>query len=503
MPGKAPLVTSYAKPAAKLAKAMKEQAKPASSARAERRKLKRQEKRQQSMTVPVAKMQAPRYPQLLGGLVSPFPEMRMPTVDAPLTSTMTVMKGFNVSNPTTTPYKDTTLSWASGDIVCTLVGQPGLLAVIGPYYAPSTATSGWFNVNFASVAGSSPSWPLVGTNGPILQPWPVAKVTAQSATQNYLAGFSVGQKPIGMSGGLPFIQLSGNEQIDITTATGTGGSAGGILYFEVDVFTSQDSTPTSYTRQIATDANGNIAGVTTIVGPGQPTGITGPVHVCVRLANATGGVAPNLTITSLRVNNSAAGYLWAEIHTPELDQDVAIGQQVRRVSTTMSLINTSAFTSRQGSIIAARLPAKPFGGDTPATLSTAAQRYRGDATKGVFTYMEFSSTAERFKSAMNDYGGIIYDLDDDDFNHVIQVSNANYASAPNSFLANISVALEFKTESQRYSKAVSSIPHGSLIEARRQANSTPWFYECNDPDGKDVSRMIVAQARANPMNGQL
>lgn len=509
MPGKAPanwhppLVMPTPKQAAKLAKGLKEQAQtPAASRRAEKRRLKKLRRQQMSGTAPVSKPAA-RSPQLLAGLVSPYPEMRMPTVDAPLTSTMTVTKGFSISNPNVSPYKDSTLTWNAGDLVCTLVGQPGLLAIVGPYYAPASATTGWFNAHFSSITGTSLSWPLVGPNGPLLQPWPLAKVTVQSAIQNYLFGLAVGQKPIGMSGGLPFIMLSGNEQLDIHSCTGTGGSAGGLLYFEIDVYTSQDAAPTTYTKQVATDANGNIPGLVTLVGPGMPTGISGPVHVCVRLGNATGGVASNLTITSLRVNNSAPGYMWAEIHTPELDQDLAIGQQCRRIATTMSLINTSAFTSRQGSIIAARVSAKPFGADSPSSLSIAAQRYRGDATKGVFTYMEFSSTAEKFKSAMNDYGGIIYDLDDDDFNHVIQVSNSNHSTAPNSFLANISIALEFKTESQRYSKAVSSVPHGALIEARRQANSHPWFYECNDPDGKDVSRLIVAQARSNPMNGQL
>lgn len=509
MSAKGPNVTSYRQ----LVDGMKKQAAnpTAKQEKKQRKKERKQLAKQQMKPQPQqSKPKPPAQPRgltsLISGLVSPTTELRMPTVDAPLTSCMTVMKGLSMTTPNITPWRDTSSPWGVGELVFTLYGQPGLVAVVGPYYAPSSASAGWFNCNFAYQGGNVLTWALFdGTTplAPSLGDWPLVRVKAQSATQNYLSGLAMDQKPIGMSGGLPYVLLSGNESLIIYTATGTGGAAGATLTFEVQIFVSQDAAPRSYPVVVALDANGNIPANTPIYGPGTLLGVSGPVLVCVKFASFTGAAAPNLTITSLRVNNILAGHLWVQLYTPELDQDSSIGQQCRRTATTLSLINTSAFTTRQGTIIAARLPNKPFSYDTPAALSVAAQRYRGDASKGVFTYMEFSSTSERFTSAMNDQGGIIYDLDSDDFAHVVQITNPGYVASPNSFLMNISTALEFKTDSQRYSKAVCRIPHGDLIEARRVVNSTPWFFDCTDPDGKDIARRVLAESRGKSYGGLL
>lgn len=482
--------------------------KSAKAAKAKERRMANKQKKQQAANTPrkpkpkpKAKMEGMKREgeTLTRHLVNPRPAMRFPTVDAPLTAVASLRRTLALSTPNP---GDTSTIWNGGDTILALYGQPGCLAIVGPVLLPASGTGSanagfQFSVSMASVSGSLtvPDWTLVNSSGSagsgIAQPttpWPIAKVTGGST--NYLAATQALQKPIGISMGRPFIMLSGYEQIYVKNSGGIGTNVAA-YNFAVHRYTGPKQATVSETITIT--ASSGLIPVGTVLA--DAAGNSRPTFYCIEFVGltpttATSPVSSTQTIR-LGIQNPTAGYSWTQLYAPDLDVDASIGEACRRTSCSLTLLNTSAMINRQGTIVAARQAFNAFADYSPSTLSTAAQRYQGESAKGLYTYMEFSNYSEQFATAVNEYGGVQYDLDSEDMVHLIQVSCPSYSTQPNAYALTIDTAIEFKTQSQRYSLGVSRCSHGELIAARRVANMTPWFFESESEDpAKVVSKVL-------------
>lgn len=437
-------------------------------------------------------------------LVAPRPAIRFPTVDAPLTAVATLRR--TLALPTPNPG-DPNGIWNAGDLVFAMYGQPGLLAIIGPVYVPASQTgssgsASQYTCSFVTEGGTSTAsdWvltnPVVGVASGSTQPttpWPLAKCVGGSTS--YLAATQATQKPIGWSQNRPYLMLSGYEQLYVSVSGGTGTNVASYT-FCVRIYTGPGQAPSYETITIAAE-NGKVPLNTVLI---DAQGATRPTFYCLEFVGVN-PVNPDLAVTTtqslrLRVQNPSASYMWAQLYCPDLDVDPSIGESCRRTSCSLTLQNTSAMVNRQGTVIAARQVFNSISDYSPSTLSSAAQRYQGDAAKGIYTYMEFTSEDERFATAVNEHGGVQFNLDSEDMVHLIQVSCPSYATLPNAYALTIDTALEFKTQSQRYSLGVARTSHGELIAARRMANLTPWFFECESEDpAKVVSKVLQAWRR--------
>lgn len=434
-------------------------------------------------------------------LVNPRPAIRVPTVDAPLTAITTLRQTLAVKSPNP---GDGTLSWNAGDLISLVIGQPGCTAITGPVYIGASATTAAeFSTTFVTSDGSSTSssWSLCAPAARSVQPaksqtqpttpWPLASVVG--GTSSYLAAAQAKQKPIGFSMGKPFVMMSGFEELYVSASSGSATDVAS-YQFALLAYTGPDQPPNSQILNVAANGSGLVPVgqvLTSVEGNKKPT------FYCIEFVGLVGSSSTTPPYSTcaieLRFRNTTACYMWAQLYSPDLDVDPAMGLSCRRTSCAFSLQNTSALINRQGTVLAARQPFNDFRDFNPSVLSNATQRYFGDAAKGLYTYLEFTAADEEFMPATNEYGGVIFNLDSNDMVHLIQVSCPAYATAPNSYALILDIALEFRTQSQRFSLGVSRLSHGELIAARRIANLTPWFFECESEDpGKVVSKVLQA-----------
>jgi hypothetical protein len=177
---------------------------------------------------------------------------------------------------------------------------------------------------------------------------------------------------------------------------------------------------------------------------------------------------------------SVASAGWQIVHMGDLDPvngDPLMGTDTRMNGFSFLATNTTSLLNRQGTVLAARMKAIEFASQTPSTLARAAEKYTDDAEKGVYTYLEFSSSREKF-TVVNASRYPVYPLDTDDYYHLIQITCPNVATTANTYTCSFDSTLEYKTESARYVKDVALHDFSALVEARLLCNSTPiWFYE--------------------------
>jgi hypothetical protein len=194
---------------------------------------------------------------------------------------------------------------------------------------------------------------------------------------------------------------------------------------------------------------------------------------------AAGDYTMSATITPLATSG------WRMVVPADLDAnnsgDGTIGESVRVNGVSMLMTNTTALLSRQGNVIAARIPASedPFLVDV-TMLAGRSDRYMGDASKGLYTFKEFTQFSEEFYDCTdNSIKAMSIRLDrPKDWFHVVQISNSQYATAPNTFLTTFSYTYEFKTSNPRYQQDICRHSWESLLAARRIIQNKPdWFYE--------------------------
>jgi hypothetical protein len=407
------------------------------------------------------------------------PLQRMPTVDMPLTSIMRLRDALSYTS-NAAGYFD------AGDMVFTLYGQVGRTVEYGPVLPKASYT---FSVYFSSTDSITPliDWTYEPLNlaGTFLHTdeWPVADCRLTSGTT------PSGQthRAFGKSDSRAYMFLSGAERIVTANPLGTSTLTGSAT-FEVQKYGEDDTEPIALAKQFILTA-GKIPAGSVLV----DAAVTGSGYYAIKYTGTIVGSGTSTTPLSIQLqitNPTIATKITVQRYAPEIDQDAAIGKCVRRTACSMLLTNTTALNSRQGTVIAARLQGANYNTVTAGALNTAAGRYSGDAAMGCYTYLEFSTEDEKFVEARNgDYGGIFYNLDSEDYAHTVWMTNPGYASVQQSYALMIDTIIEFKTDSQKYERAVPHWAAGELIAARRIANATPFFYE-NPLHLADITRWV-------------
>lgn len=167
----------------------------------------------------------------------------------------------------------------------------------------------------------------------------------------------------------------------------------------------------------------------------------------------------------------------------------SVGDTVRRTAASLLLSNTTAELHKGGSIIAARILADDDGiGDLSIDPGTKADKYVGPGAKGLYTYMDFDSDAEAFSQAYNTMAYPTCLLDINSYVHVIRLNPAaEYTDQ--TYQITVTGLFEFRSDSMLFQRAVPTLSHDALVEARRVNNATMYFYE-NPLHMSDVWRYI-------------
>jgi hypothetical protein len=125
-----------------------------------------------------------------------------------------------------------------------------------------------------------------------------------------------------------------------------------------------------------------------------------------------------------------------------------------------------------------------------------AEKFTGRAATGCYTFREFAIEDEPFDAAVTNIadnaavGGPRFNLDVDEFVHIMQFTNPNAATAPNAYEITVDMTIEFRSDLSRYPKSVSDYVYTDLILARKMVNARPeWFYE-NPLHMRDIYGLI-------------
>jgi hypothetical protein len=282
--------------------------------------------------------------------------------------------------------------------------------------------------------------------------------------------------PLGQSNGVAYAWFNVGDTLTISNLASSTWT--GLLYLTLQRWDGPSASPVASGNVQLTITSGVVT--TTTITPATLESLTVGAHYALFAASVvyTSGSNNGVNLTATLTVTPAT--MWQIIHMGDLDPiggDPIMGSDTRMDGFSFLATNTTSFLNRQGTVLAARMKNIEFSQQTPATLARVAEKYTGDADKGVYTYLEFSSTRERFTIATPD-GFPFYPLDGDDYYHMIQITCPNVATTANTYTCSFDSTLEFKTDSARYVKGVSPWQFGALVEARRLCNSSPeWFYE--------------------------
>lgn len=429
-------------------------------------------------------------------LPSETQEFRIPTAEMPPVAITKLRKIDDFVEPITE-----TLPLANYSVFMVNYGQPSLTYMSGPHYSGIQLEAfTYFDADPLSVADYAVlnsgtqltrDWYLkfdpdtINSDNPetLNAWWPLSKVATPGGT--------MGQRPILVQDGVPFMFLSPGENIyfDGGLVTVTEQSvAQGALMFTVHRLKVLGEDP-EQVADFAVQIDGAV--ISPISSPWMWT--TGGWYAFrIDSISHTLGEFKDIAVRLRSRLNPGNGFY--ELHyMPELSQASAIGNNARRTASTLLVTNTSAPLVAQGDVIATRLHVTFPGFDDwqnlPERISSAKQKYGGKAAKGCYTYMELSSKEEQFADFVNQWGAPIVRPETMNMVNVITISNANRQTSPNTYMVISDMVIEFRSESQLYATAVSSMPYLELIEARRINNMTDWFYE-NPLHWKDIMEYI-------------
>lgn len=185
--------------------------------------------------------------------------------------------------------------------------------------------------------------------------------------------------------------------------------------------------------------------------------------------------------------------------------DPAIGEAMRRTGCAVLISNVANEFRKQGEVIAARMPNGTFTKYNPKDLAACSELYTGQATKGSYTYMDFTVEDEAFRDCTERLSSGLwtthYDLTQVNLVHVISFQGI-YAYS--TLLPRVHMSVEWMNTAQRYAIAAPAYSNADLIEARRINNSTDYFYE-NPVHIEDIMRWLkkgwsVARRYAGPIS---
>lgn len=402
--------------------------------------------------------------------------LRFPTIDAPRTAVAKLKDQITITNSN---LAITPGGFSAGDLLVAFYGQPGRLANV--YKSLST---GQYQLVFASQSGlsgpdvTSVSWvwaPLNAVGGVTSLNTPLNAVGAEIFFNNPPHGK---QMPLGHSSGSNYVFLNTNDRILVSTVTGTSTLVGNVT-FGVFKWAGVDSTATETAITSLTFVNGNLpTGASAVV-----YAATAPGYYTIQALTvySTAGVSSTPLSCTLLVDCVATAG-WQMLHMGDLDVtlggDPSLGEDCRLSASSMLATNTTALVNRQGTVLASRLRGLDALSVTPADLARSAEKYTGDASKGVYTFCEFSAARENFRNVMFANRFLYFNLDIDDYYHYIQITCPGGSTMANTYTVSFDNIIEFKTDSARYSKGVSHFDHQDLFRARSIVNANPnWFFE--------------------------
>lgn len=400
-----------------------------------------------------------------------YATIRLPTVDMPRTSAISLKDVVTTSSPTTAINS----SWSAGDLLVAYYGQAQRLCS----FVASTGTY-TYQLDFSSVSTMATQWDLAVGPVPASEaygisalPWPLMSATNVSGPVHGVT-MSVGQSRSGN-----YIFMNAGDTIATILATAWTSTAVGTVQFNSYSYRA-DGERIPYWEESITLVAGNIPAATVIM----TAAAAGYYQIeFAGFSFSAGSITSTHNGVRLYLKSSAGtANRWVQKSMIDLDPgsngDPNLGGKVRVNAASMLVSNTSAALYKQGTVVAARVRNVNFYDLTPSYMAPLAEKYTGPAEKGVYTFKEFTSYAEKFSEATVAKAGFYFDLDYDDFYHFIQLSNPNPATAANAYTISFSTAIEFQTDCARYAKGVSQFNFGHLTEARRVLNSNPhWFYE--------------------------
>jgi hypothetical protein len=422
--------------------------------------------------------------QLMLGLMVPAecPNLRAPTTDMPRTSVLTTRDVYVASTPTGTAD-----GFVTGDMVVIFFGQPGRTVLV---FSPGGSTE-QYAVYFPD--GTS-AWTLntAGTLG--IGTWKFD--TFWDAQGCYLStGTLHGPSlALGFSSGFGYVFMDSGDTLQLTTPAAWG-TATGTVGFSFWKYVGQGMVPKSISSITQPLTAGTMQMV--IFGPTTP----GYYIAKLERIDVTANTVPDFSGVTVKLNvlGKSTGR-WHHYCNSDIDikqsGDPNIGEDCRVVSASCLVTNTTSVMNAQGTVIAARVR-DTLGFDVTAVkLGRMAEKYTGRAATGCYTFREFSIEDEPFTSCVT--GGVEvnsntlprFDLDVDEFVHLMEFTNPNASTAPNAYEISVDLTIEFRTDLSRYNKEVSKFNYNELILARQMINARPeWFYE-NPVHMKDIYGFI-------------
>lgn len=398
------------------------------------------------------------------------PGVRLPTVDMPRTSIITVRDTFTVTTPTNTVAYN---GFGLGTILYAHYGQPARLGMLATICSVTSLYSCQFNNNRTSGTYSKWIWSngTISTPGtyPIEESWPF--VGARWFSGETFHGPTV---PYGASTSGNYVFMNLNDTLNLSMYQ--AGTWDGSYTISAHAYETPGAAPLE------------VASIKVLVTAGQGYyNFTAPKtgYYSVRLGTVeltSGTIITGAGMNAhLSVVADAANLKWANKVMGDVDPgnsgDVNIVECCRTNASSFLMTNTSAGLYKQGTVIAARLREHVPFVVSMSSLSKAAEKYNKEAEHGVYSFMEFSAESENFKNNGED-GNLSYDLDYPGFYHFVAISNPAYATAPNVYSVSLDTTLEFKTDVARYARDVAKSDVMELVRARQLINSNPnWFYE--------------------------
>lgn len=211
----------------------------------------------------------------------------------------------------------------------------------------------------------------------------------------------------------------------------------------------------------------------------------------VTIPNGQLGAEITLNFTILHKANEP---LYKLHYIPEIQSTMTIANDCRRTALSLLVSNRSNQFIAQGSVVAGRLPmcfpGTPEGDAAWVNLASAKQAFSGNAQKGCYTYCEFDHHDEEFQDFVNPFGNPICYWTQGMVNLITINNRANGGTSSNNMYTTVcDSVIEFRSQSQLFPAAVSTLGHDELIEARRINNMTTYFYE-NPLHWADIQKYI-------------
>ncbi len=410
--------------------------------------------------------------------------LRLPTVDMPRTATTRYLGSYGVTQPVIAAVPSG-FPCGVNELFFACYGQPGRLFMFGPVSFSALIDTVITSFGYANVdpigTQKTLDFQAICSGTDSIQPGSSRSVPWTPVTaSDTLTGAA---RPIGLSRGRSYIWLDASEKIDWTFFSNSvktvvpGPFSVQIWRWEGPYDMATNIKTISWAKAAVGSDNFSYSipysgyyGMDFTLGALDTDSFTGLYAVQVQIQAAVANPV-RFTTDYCRTIQSAE-----------------TGDYCRRTAFSLLLSNTTAEINKQGNIVAARLISDRIGAQaatnisqTPminsASVAVSAGRYTGRAADGIYTYMDFEPSVERFQESCNNFSGVVFDLDYNGYVNTILITNPNTATQANTFMLTAVAHLEFQGDTQLFTYSVPYYNHDALVDARRINNTTPYFFE--------------------------